>query len=166
MRCMINDVFETTLKYTRCYSLVDITYTGIIGTFRKENLPYATANGDILSTQQEWETARNQQRNWETMLQLISLRCQPVSIEQPIVTKLCPLSKFNFGSNFSGKQTVWEFKFSTEYAAVYDNPGDRYGALKADADNVPVITGLNETAKIDNMLVVNGSNTNIYFERV
>jgi hypothetical protein len=162
----MNDLFAPTLSYTMCYTLLDITYTGVTGIFKKELLPITTVTGIVINTAEEWETARNQQRNWETMKQLISLRCQPTTFEQPVALENQQLSKYEFGKDYTGKQTVWTFKFSTEFAAVYDNPGDRYGALKADAQSVPIICKLAETAKLDNMLIVEGNKANIYFRRV
>lgn len=158
-------IFSNELCYTLCYTLVDITNTGVFGSYRADLLPYRRNNGELINNEEQWILARNQQRNWETLMQLISLRCQPMSIDASRKFEKQALNKYKFGKNNTGKHTVWTFRFSTEYAAVYDNPGDRYGALKADALQVPVITGLKETAKIDNMLITSGPFTNIYFER-
>ena len=49
-----------------------------------------------------------------------------------------------FGSNFKGVHTYWEFEFEIEYEGGLDTE-----MLVSDFNLVPVITGLNETAKIN-----------------
>ena len=72
------------------FSLVDITPTGVI-----RDLPGQ-------------ELERNQQRNWETVLQCIGLRAQP--IEAACRVDELDLKKYEFGSMFEGNHRVWSFE--------------------------------------------------------
>ena len=61
----INIVVSTQQYFYQGFTLIDITPTG------------------ITSYSAEHEFERNQQRNWETVLQCISLRAQPLHIREP-----------------------------------------------------------------------------------
>jgi len=110
------------------YSLVDITATGVIRSSDSEDI------------------ARNQQRNWETVLQCIGLRTQPLHIKLPQKFE-DKVELYNFGEFYSGVQTIWQWSWAIEAEGVYDLPGKTLGALNTDFEQVPVITGLNETAR-------------------
>ena len=87
--------------------------------------------------------ARNQQANYLTMLQTVGLRvnADPLKCE----TYVGDVSEFGFGSAITGKQRYWQFTFEHDYeGAVTQN------TLIDDFDLVPIITGLNETALINN----------------
>lgn len=127
------------------YTLIDITPTGQI----LNNLP----NG----------LERNQQRNWETFIQNLSLRTQPTIIET--TSSLVDVSNYQFGVNYTGTHKIWEFTFSVDYADIYKLGADIVGLLKSDFKLTPIITGLTETAKFDKSLCyVNGPQSNIYFK--
>ena len=127
------------------YSLVDITQTNIVASINSKE--------------------RNQQRNWETLVQVLSLRVQLLTLSAPQLVSL-DVTGSAFGSNFTGQQNVWTFKFSTEQEGVFANATRPYGTLESDFVNVPVILGLDETAPIITpTFTVSGPNTNIYFEQ-
>ena len=109
-------------------TLVDITATGIT-----KNIPGK-------------ELLRNQQRNWETVLQVLSLRTQPHITHPP---QECTLYKESnaFGNFFNSPQKAWQFYFYAEHPEVYMLDSDPVGNLLKDFEQVPVIIGLNETAK-------------------
>jgi len=67
------------LQFYTGYTLVDITATGVTR-YRPD---------------QEFE--RNQHRNWETVLQTLGLRTQPMMIEGPIVTESNLADGWEFG---------------------------------------------------------------------
>ena len=115
-----------------CYTLIDITYTGVVRS----------------SSDSEGKKKRNQQRNYETLLQVIGLRTQPMLFEKPY--RLCDedLSKYKFGESFSGKHSVWVFKFSVEYLEIFKEGNDDLALLEKDLNQVPIITGLTETANL------------------
>lgn len=87
--------------------------------------------------------SRNQQANYLTMLQTVGLRvnAQPIKC----VSTVGDVSDMGFGTAITGKQRYWTFVFDHEYidAITYDT-------LANDFDLVPMITGLNETAHINN----------------
>ena len=70
-----------------CRTLFDCTHTGVTGHFRPQQLPYTTKSGIKLETPEHWNLARNQQRNWESILQIVSLRTQPMNIVYPVKQK-------------------------------------------------------------------------------
>ena len=91
----------------QCRTLFDCSYTGITGHFRPSIIPFEDQTGRLINDQQDWNRARNQQRNWETIVQMISLRTQPMNI-----------------SNTSVVDDVWEFSFEIETPGVYSANGD------------------------------------------
>lgn len=97
---------------------VDITATGI----RRK------------TDESDWFIKRNQQRNYDMLLQVIGLRCQPMDvdlvIEDPIQTSDNTLTK------------SWVLSFSVERADVLGKHGELF---LADIDGVPIMTGLTET---------------------
>lgn len=104
----------------------------------------------------------NQQANFNTLYNTIGLRTNPtdftVSFEKEKVEGL------GFGSNFKNKQTVWTVEFFVE-ADLSTN----IELMTQDFDLVPIISGLNETVKLDKDLFITSSNhgrTNIVFEQI
>lgn len=134
-------------RYTyQGYTLVDITPTG------------------QTSYSPEVELARNQQRNWETVLQILSLRTQPTVLETAIMVKDITEFKHNFGIGYQGQHRVWTWKFSVDYADVYKDQYDYFGLLKNDFKLTPVILGLTETARPEQpIFYTSGPSKNIYF---
>jgi len=123
-----------------CATLVDITPTDII-------------RGDSLE--------RNQQRNWETVLQVLGLKTQPIILGGPeLLSDMDGVSKI-FGEFYQTMQKVWIFKFASEQN-IYT-----VDQLYEDFEQVPVITGLDESARF--MLPIfhsYGILKNIYFSAV
>jgi hypothetical protein len=108
---------------------------------------------DITETKQyrkapELEIAYQQQQNFSMMLQAIGMRANPMNMRQPDVHQV-DVKNYNFGANFTGRHTMWTFKFFIEYDGAYtDQTGNESGLLLEDLNFVPVITQLKETAKI------------------
>jgi hypothetical protein len=128
------------------YSLIDITNTGV------------TRSNDPDSLE------RNQQRNWETVLQCMSLRTQPLQITKPQIIELEDVSALEFGDMYTGPQKVWCWLWAVEREEIYDLPNKPLGALLLDFEQVPVVTCLTETARF--MLPIfypYGSIKNVYF---
>lgn len=104
--------------------------------------------------QESWIFKRNQQRNWETLLQCISLRCQPLNIS--------PVSKVLHES----KKLYWTFTFETDRESIFATANDPMGLLKKDCNGVPMIVGLEESEKelfLTPYLITHGSACNIFF---
>tara|TARA_B110000503_G_scaffold135596_1_gene216455 strand:+ start:526 stop:921 length:396 start_codon:yes stop_codon:yes gene_type:complete len=103
-----------------------------------------------------------QQQNFQTVMQTIGLRVNPIHVKSPQVVNDLP-SKYNLGSKYKTKQNIWEYAFDIEYADGLD-----VDTLVNDFDLIPIITGLDETATFENahFLTKNSTYTNIYFEIV
>lgn len=133
-------------EFFTVYSLVDITNTGVTR----------------LTASNEHE--RNQQRNWETVLQVVGLRAQPIHIEGPVQTEL-EVSYLNFGDLYEGRHQVWVSCFGVEHSDVYLVGNNPVAGLEKDFEQVPVITGLNETARfLLPIFYTHGTIKNIYFK--
>jgi hypothetical protein len=130
------------------YTLVDITPTGVIR--------------DSASQQ----TQRNQQRNWETVIQCISLLTQPSMLKWDIVDAEKVTDRFDFGEMYQGLQKVWMFEFSVERPDIFGQQPDPVEYLANCFDEVPVIVGLEESARfILPIFYTNGAIKNIYFNK-
>jgi len=107
---------------------------------------------DITATQvtkhsAEDELLRNQQRNWETVLQCIGIKAQPQLIEGPYRRTLIIDENTLFPEIYFGKQEVWFFSFGVEHEDVFLLKNDPVGALDEAFAQVPIICGLEETAR-------------------
>ena len=92
----------------------------------------------------EWQ----QQQNFQMLLQVIGLRVNPLYRSSPQVKEV-NLKDYQFGSEYKGKQLVWEFTFEIEYDGGFtDAQGRGEGLLVNDLHFVPMITGLKETADL------------------
>ena len=112
-------------------------------------------------SQQELE--RNQQRNWETVLQCISLRAQPMNMVHQMLE--VDIDRFQFGEMYSGRHRVWSFAFTVEHENVFQHNNDPLYYLDESFNQVPVICGLEETAKfILPIFYTAGAIKNIYFK--
>jgi hypothetical protein len=108
-------------------TLVDITNTGVV-----------RAIGD--------QHKRDQQRNWETVLQTIGILTQPIDIKcGPVLT--CDVKSLNFGEMYQGIHKIWVADFSVEHQNVFSENDDELSRLKDCFNQVPIITGLDETAR-------------------
>lgn len=81
-----------------------------------------------------------QQQNYMTFLQTISLRSNPIISKN--TNEKITIEDYNFGEKHKGKHQVWtiEFEFEAEDSHSID-------LMIKDLDYVPIITGINETAK-------------------
>lgn len=131
--------------YYQGFSLVDVTETKVIR--------YST----------EHELERNQQRNWETVMQLLGLRSQVLEHEQfSIVT--ADVAEYQFGNFYHGSHKIWRFKFGVEFQQVYQLNNDPVGQLTVDFHHAPVVLNLTETAKpILPLFYSEGKYKNMYF---
>jgi|TARA_B110000211_G_scaffold83843_1_gene98153 hypothetical protein len=133
------------------YTLIDITETKITRFTPKK------------------EFERNQQRNWETLLQVIGLRTQVIDPTQSMVED--DVSEYKFGSSYSGRHTIWHFEFGVELKDQFltvttknhneiENP---IGTLLLDLNNVPIIPSLKATAEFTiPVFTMDGVNKNTY----
>lgn len=130
----------------RCSTRFDITATGVLGQYRENRDTVDRARGYIIRDRAAWFRARNQQRNWETINQIIALRCLPERIQLP-----------------RRMGAVWQFEFDvSDLAAVSDQPGDLQ-FLKRDAHGVPMILGLDEAPDLAPVICTLDRDTNTDF---
>jgi hypothetical protein len=110
--------------------------------------------------------SRNQQRNFESLIQVMKLRCEPVLLGPPIQIT-ADLSGFRFGSEYTGIHTVWAFNFTTNPEGVFSDGISPFGLLENDFVKVPVILGLDETVPMNlSTFKVVGPQRNIYFQNL
>lgn len=142
----------------RCHTLFDITSTGVLN--RKAPSTYTV---DELKA---WEHRRNTQANYDTILQVISLRSQPE--ENSITTeKVINFKEFqNFGFLFDDEedQKCWHFDFTIQHPKVFYDGIDELGSLLTDANDVPIIKTDTTWSKLPNFLDTSLELRNIYFE--
>jgi hypothetical protein len=129
-----------------CTTLFDITATGITGHYKPTRGEFHDRAGRYINSADSWNYSRNQQRNWETVIQLISLRTQ-------ISEHTLPVKKGNMG----------EFEFEVEAHGFYDDGEDVVGVLKSDSHGVPMLTNLENTESIAEIIIISGENQNIWF---
>lgn len=124
-----------------CYTLFDCTPTGVLNHAKVSQLPLTISGGRVIDTPEALALARNQQRNWETLTQLIGLRAQATIVMEP--REILDPSVVLLGMNRRAKK-IWTFEFSSEFLEIYDINGEPLAALIQDCDGVPLITGLGE----------------------
>jgi len=121
----------------------DITNTDVMR-------PYKIAlmqNHPTINTEADWNRARQQQKNYETLMQVLSLRAQPMPINKPTI-------------KIKAKKKHWTFTFTVEHDSVYFNGIDELGLLKEDIEHVPMIVNLDESIKDEYLQV----DKNIHFK--
>ena len=103
----------------------------------------------------------NQQANYNTVVQTAGLRVNPMPIA--LESKVGVVDGIGFGSSIKDKQRYWVFTFQHEFENALN-----IDQLKDDFDLVPVITGLDETALINNSAfrTKDSVETNIVFKFV
>ena len=121
------------------YTLFDITNTKIIRRYKKILMD----NHPDINSEAQWIMAKNQQNNFETLMQIISLRAQPTLLYKP-----------------RKKDNKWVFSFTVEFDDVYLKDSDKLGLLRDDCKNVPMINLL-QSKITDSYLILD---KNIFFE--
>jgi hypothetical protein len=134
-----------------CQTLFDITATGITGHYKSTRIPFLDRAGQDIHDQASWERARNQQRNWETIMQIISLRTQIFDHTIPV--------KDQTGSR-------WMFEFETEISGAFGSEADPTEILRTDAQGVPMMRELDNNPNIKAYIQTHGSQQNIWFAQL
>jgi len=114
-------------------------YTGV-------TLVDITATGVIRQTSTN-EVQRNQQRNWETVLQCISIKAQPHVVDGPYIRRFLIDDNTPFPDIYFGEHLCWIFSFGVEHADAFLIDNDPVAALDQAFARVPIICGLEETAR-------------------
>lgn len=142
----------------RCYTLFDITKTGVLN--RKAPLNLSAEDTKV------WENKRNTQANYDTVLQVISLRSQPEdnSNTHEITVNFKEFENFGFLFEDEEDQKCWYFDFTIAQPKVFYDGIDDLGLLNDDADGVPIIKTDNVWARLPDFLDVSPELRNIYFK--
>jgi hypothetical protein len=135
------EVVGGNIEYFTCYTLVDITDTGV----------YDPTAGSTYE----------QAQNLTALLQAISLGSQPIlaSVEKLTAESV---ADFDFGTDFTGDHNIWILRFASERVGSIT-----VDTLVRDIDGIPVYDDLDETAVFDSTVFETNSaaQTNIYFVR-
>lgn len=140
----------------RVTTLFDITRT---------NVRFRRYGGSVDS---HTDIQRGQQSNFETILQIIGMRCQPEDISDPEKKMVNSRNSINWGTSYSNRVNfpVWSFEFTISHDEVYTNEDGKLGKLLQDCDGIPMITGLEESPMLVNVISVTPTHKNIYFEAI
>lgn len=138
----------------KCLTLFDITKTDISNRRRHLSEEH-DSNLELL---------RNQQSNFETVLQIISLRNQPENITAPI--KRIETSKKSWGKIYHkcDRLYYWSFSFTVNSIGVFVGESEQFEKLYHDCENVPMITGLQESYLPTSQIKIDSDYRNIIFE--
>jgi hypothetical protein len=129
-----------------CRTLFDCSPTGTTGHFRVSDVPRQDRCSQAIVDQLTWNRSRNQQRNWETLLQIVQLRSQIDILQQP-----------------QRESDGWHWQFEVEQDSVY---GQEFRALCEDGAGVPMILGLDEINTPGPVLITAGPGQNIWFQAI
>ena len=140
-----------------CYTLFNITQTGILN----RSKPIDNAIDD-------WLTRRNTQCNFDTVLQVISLRSQPEVTKIPVMHQMNTedFDKFGFLYNTEDPCYYWKFEFEIQHPSVFENGIKPLGSLYNDCEGVPMINIEGQHPLCPKFLDVSAELQNIYFEVV
>lgn len=138
-----------------CFTLFDITKTGILNRARP---------GDDIEDVNAWYRKRNTQSNFDTIVQVISLRAQPDIVTDPkkLYTKFDHL-KFGYTYKESNEVPYWSFDFEVQHPSVFEDGLEDLGHLYRDSHSVPMIGSDTTYYKIGNILDTAKETRNIYF---
>lgn len=140
-----------------CYTLFDITQTGVSNRYKPN------PNVDM----KEWTHKRNTQCNFDTILQVISLRSQPEVLNEPekINIRFDEFGNFGFAYQQLENETYpcWKFVFEVQHCRVFENDSNELGSLYYDCDQVPMILCGTEINDLMNFLDTTPELRNIHF---
>jgi hypothetical protein len=115
----------------------------------------------------DWTFKRNTQANFDTILQVISLRSQPeaLSIPKKMLIKFDDFENFGFLFQQLENETypMWEFSFDIQHHSVFNDGISELGSLYNDCNGVPMILCGTEWEKLPSFLDSSEELKNIYF---
>jgi hypothetical protein len=134
----------------QCATLFDITETGVRNHTANARLPFQDQAGQEVDTEKSWIRSRNQQRNWETVNQILALRTLPENISSPVCVP-------------TDQGQTWQFEFDVPDLSAVSEGDAALSLLLQDCEAVPMITGLTETSDLESALRTQGAAANIWF---
>ena len=129
-------------------TLFDCSTTGTTGHFRPAQLPFRDRANQLITSYETWTQSRNRQRNWETLLQVLGLRCQLNNIEPCVF-----------------RDDAWHFSFEIDNVSVYGDRG-QLELLLRDCQGVPMVDQLDQHTPVAAALTVSGPDQNIWFQAI
>lgn len=129
-----------------CKTLFDITATGVTGHYKSSRVPFKDLAGIEITNEITWNRSRNQQRNWETLTQLIGLRTQIAKLSRP-----------------EQIDKMWSFDFEVDASYVFGPEENSTEMLLSDCNGVPMLINLENKSDLTPYLVVVGNAQNIWF---
>lgn len=142
----------------RCITLFDITKTDVNSRRSTNGIDDTIA----------YNKRRNQQINFETILQIINMRSQPEDITTPVKIIDSFKNSSIWGKKYKSKENIscWAFMFTITHNSVFNDGISELGNLFKDCDGVPMITKLEEWANLETKLNTSAEYKNIHFELV
>lgn len=142
----------------RCHTLFDITRTGVLN----RRIPSNLTEREVIDLQQR----RNRQVNFDTVIQIISLRSLPEEISNITVNKINfeEFQKYGFLFDNEEDQLSYSFTFSIPFKGVFDNGIEDLGSLYSDCSQVPMLKVGTEWDKLPLHLDTTPELKNIHFE--
>lgn len=115
-----------------------------------------------------WLNKRNTQCNFDTILQVISMRSQPEVVRFPTKIEMTE-DEFNlFGFLYTPKEDTvsycWKFEFEIQHSSVFDRETESLAALYNDCKGVPMILCPNQISGLPAFMDTTAELKNIYFE--
>jgi len=141
-----------------CYTLFDITQTGVVNRTK----PGTDEDMNV------WLSKRNTQCNFDTILQVVSLRSQPEDISVPTIDEINLNDFENFGFLLENDEKIkcWSFSFEIQHPSVFNDGITELGSLYSDCDGVPMIKTDTVWDKLPSFLDSSDELRNIYFKVV
>lgn len=138
-----------------CYTLFNITQTGVMNRSKPNE-----------NEVEGWLLKRNTQCNFDTLLQVISLRSQPEVVKMPTRIQMTSVDFDRFGFIYNGEDDsyCWKFEFEVQHSSVFENGIVSLGALYNDCEGVPMILCNDQLENIPAFLNTTSELRNIYFE--
>lgn len=126
-------------------TLYDCRRTGVTGHYKLGSSPFVDKAGQTVNSKESWDRSRNQQRNLETLTQLLGMRTQITLVTEP-----------------TQDNDRWHFTVEPERPDVFLS--DRLASVIGDCEGVPMITNLGESDVTGSVLKSAGPEQNIWFE--
>jgi len=122
-------------------TLVDVSDNGNLN----QTFPFKTKSGYLVHDKETLAIAKNQQQNFNTLVQSLQLRSNISWKQHPITTDIVT-GNTRFGKVYEGKHKVWTFIFFTDQNDVYADVDGPTGAGDKDLDLIPIVSFCKETA--------------------
>lgn len=115
-----------------------------------------------------WVEKRNTQCNFDTLLQVISMRSQPEIIKLPIEVAITDEIREHYGFvyEFEENTVCWKFEFEVQHPSVFEDGITNLGYLYKDCEGVPMISCQGQYENMPNFLNTTAELRNIHFEAV